>query len=86
MNGRELIIYIFENHLEDEVMFEDGIFIGFIPANKAAVKLGVGEATIKVWHEMGQLPGVIIGGELYIYPKSLDNMLKNRSERCGKTS
>lgn len=68
MNGRDLIIYILENHLEDTNMFEDGVFIGFIPANLAAAKLEVGEATIRAWVELGTLKGVYINGQLYIIP------------------
>ena len=31
MTGRELILYILQNGLENEEVFKDGIFVGFIP-------------------------------------------------------
>lgn len=48
MTGRDLIIYILANGLEDEEVFQDGKFIGFVTAGEAAAKLGVGVATIYV--------------------------------------
>ena len=47
MTGRDLIIYILENGLEDEPVFKDGKFIGFITTGEAAVQCNVlrGERT-----------------------------------------
>ena len=79
MNGRDLIIYILENHLEDTDMFVDGVFVGFIPVRQVAAKVGVGEATIRVWVELGTLKGVTINDQLYILPtKELDTILKSK--------
>ena len=66
MTGRELIIYILENGLEDKQIYEDGKIIGFIAATEAAEKFKVGLATIKVWVNEGTLDGIRIGEELYI--------------------
>jgi len=66
MTGKELIIYILNNDLEDEPVFQDGRFIGFITAREAAEKMGVGVATIFVWMAQGKLDGMLIGGTLYI--------------------
>ena len=66
MTGRELIIYILENGLEDKQIYEDGKIIGFITATEAAEKFKVGLATIKVWVNEGTLDGIRIGEELYI--------------------
>lgn len=66
MTGRELIVYILENGLEDDPIFEDGRFIGYISANEAAQKFDVGVATIWVWVAQGKLNGVLIGGTMYI--------------------
>lgn len=66
MTGRELILYILSNGLEDEPVFKDGKFIGFITASDAAVKFGVGVPTIYVWVTQHKLEGVLIGDTLYI--------------------
>ena len=42
MTGRELIIYILENDLENEPVFQDDKLIGFLNEREAAVKLNVG--------------------------------------------
>lgn len=60
MTGRDLIIYILQNNLEDESVFKSGKFIGFIPAHEAAAKLGVGVATIYVYVDQGRLDGTFL--------------------------
>lgn len=66
MTGRDLILYILSNGLENEEIFKNGKFIGFMTAEEAAVKLNVGVATIYSWVTMGMLEGVMIAGALYI--------------------
>lgn len=67
MTGRDLIIYILENKLEDKRVFENGTFLGFITPTEAASKMGVGVATVFTWIFRGQLEHVKIG-ELYLIP------------------
>lgn len=66
MTGRDLIIYILKNNLEDEEVFKDGKLLGYLNVDEAALKFGVGPATIKVWYTLGVLKGIEIGGEIYI--------------------
>ena len=66
MTGRDLIIYILENHLENEPIYKDGSFIGFMTEADAAIKFGVGIATVKACVSEGILDGVYIGNKLYI--------------------
>lgn len=66
MTGRDLIIYILENGLEDEPVYKDGRFMGFVTAAEAAVKMDVGVATIWAWVMQGKLFGLLIGGTMYI--------------------
>ncbi len=66
MTGRDLIVYILRNGLEDSPIYEDGKILGFITAVEAAEKFEVGIATIKIWVNEGMLDGVRIGEELYI--------------------
>ena len=79
MTGRELIIYILANGLEDEPIYEDGKILGFITATEAAEKFNVGLATIKVWINEGTLDGIRIGEELYI-PANADLKETNNSK------
>ena len=65
MTGKELILYILENDLENEVVIRDGVFIWLMDEKEAAVKFDVGVATIKAWHACGQLDGTKIGDHLY---------------------
>lgn len=67
MKGRDLIIYILQNDLEDEEIFKDGKFIGTLTDFEVAVKLGVGVSTVKALFEMQKLPGVKIGETIYIF-------------------
>lgn len=67
MTGRELIVYILQNNLEDEPVFKDGKFIGFITDKEAAAKESVGPATIRQYVRMGIIHGAVkIGDEWYI--------------------
>lgn len=66
MTGRELIVYILTNGLEDEPVIKDGRFIGFITMGDVATKMGVGIATVGTWIFQGRLKCVMIGGVPFI--------------------
>lgn len=66
MTGKELIMYILENNLENEPVFQHGKFIGFVTAGEVAERLNVGVATVYVWVYQKRLNGVWAGGTLYI--------------------
>lgn len=66
MTGRDLIIYILSNNLEDEPIFEEGKLVGFITVGEAAEKMNVGTATIYAWLRQRRLLGVYVGGSVYI--------------------
>lgn len=66
MTGRELIMYIMENGLENEPVFKNGVFVGFMTVTQAAEKMDVGLATIFAWNTMGKLDGVLLRGGIYI--------------------
>jgi hypothetical protein len=65
IKGRDIIIYILENHMEDSEIDFSGFFMD---VDEAAVKLGVGQTTVKSYYMLGLLKGVEIGGNLY-FPK-----------------
>lgn len=66
MTGRDLILYILSNNLENEPVFKDGKFIGFITAGEAAERMNVGVATIYVWFSQKRMDGVLINDRLFI--------------------
>lgn len=66
MTGRELILYILENHLENEPIYKDGKLLGYMTEVEAAEKFGVGLSTIKVWVNQELLQGILIGATIYI--------------------
>jgi hypothetical protein len=65
MTGKELIVYILQNDLEDEIVIKDGIFVWLMDENEAAVKFNVGVSTIRAWYVCGMLSGTKIGDSLY---------------------
>lgn len=74
MTGRDLIIYILSNHLEDEPVFQNGNILGFVTIDQAAALLDVGAATVCAWIQQDKLTGIIdIGGVIYIPLKHIKN-------------
>lgn len=69
MTGRDLILYILKNELENEEIFdENGLFKLGMSVKDAAVALEVGTETVKAWYKLGYLKGVKINDNLYIFP------------------
>ena len=66
MTGRDLIVYILTNNLENEQVFKDGKFIGYMTVDEAATKMNVGSATICAWIAQGWLNCIVVGGVVYI--------------------
>ena len=66
MNGRDLILYILKNNLEDEPVFKDGKLLGFITLHEFAVKNNVGTATVAAWVVEKRIPNIKIGDYLFI--------------------
>ena len=77
MTGKELILYILQNNLENEVVFKDGIFI-WLMNEEAAAKFGVGVATIKAWYICGMLSGTKIGNHLYFLRNAAEYGLRKK--------
>ncbi|MBR5862195.1 MAG: hypothetical protein IKZ08_02600 [Bacteroidales bacterium] len=80
MTGRELVVYIMENHLEDEEVIKNGVFVGFISEDEVAAKLGFGVATIRAFVELGILEGHRINDRLY-FRKDVTLPKKTNEER-----
>ena len=77
MTGRELIMYILENHLEDEPVFQNGTFVGYVSDVKFAEMLGVGVATVRAWIMMGRINDTIMIDDAMFVPAIYINTLKS---------
>lgn len=75
MTGRELIIYILENNLEDVSIIENGKFVGFMTVEEAAEKFDVGTSTVRAWITRGLLKSVTIYDNVYIPINAADPKL-----------
>ena len=81
MTGRDLIIYILQNGLEDEEVFKDGKYLGFMSAPEAAVKFNTGVATIMALCQEGKIKGIYNNNMLYIPADCKLEELDVRSDR-----
>ena len=66
MTGRELIIYILQNNLEDEEVFKNGNPFGFMNIWEAAKYFNVGIFTVKAWIDNKKISYINIGDEIYV--------------------
>lgn len=65
MTGKELILYILQNNLEDVIVLDGCSFVGLMTEEEAAVKFDVGVATVRAWYVCKMLEGTRIGDSLY---------------------
>lgn len=80
MTGRELIIYILENGLEDEPIIKDGTIVGYKTVGKVAEEIGFGEATVIGMIALGEIEGAIMFGGRYIIPANYEIKRKDKKE------
>lgn len=69
MTGKELIIYILENNLENVEIFDDNLKSIFMSVEEAAVLFECGPSTIVTLIELGRLNAITIDGKYYIFRK-----------------
>lgn len=72
MTGKELILYILQNNLENTIIIENGFFTGFMNTEEAAVRFNVGVETIRAWYNCKWLNGTKIGDTLYFRKDAAD--------------
>ena len=77
MTGKDLIIYILNNNLENEPVFKDGTFLGFKTVNEVAEECGVGKYTVLLWTDREMIPCVHVGSEVII-PANYISPLKKK--------
>lgn len=74
MTGRDLIIYILQNNLENKDIFAEGSVmtdvLGLVSIERAAVLFNVGFETVNAMIAMGMLNSVIINGKQYVFCKT----------------
>lgn len=78
MTGRELIIWILENGLEDKELLKDGEVYGFTSIDKAAVELEFGPTSVQSMMLAEGMSPHIIGGKMYI---SIQDMMTLMSKK-----
>ena len=83
MTGKELILYILQNNLENTVVFSDKFFKGFMTAKEAAVKFEVGEATIYAQYQYNMLDGFKFNDVLYFRKDAVDPRVKIEKLETG---
>ena len=70
MTGKDLIMYILENNLENELLFDKTRvgqeLLGFTTVMDAAIRFGVGVSTIQTWYKLGMIEGFEIGDTIFI--------------------
>ena len=70
MTGRELIVYILSNNLEDKEVIEDGKLLGHIRDIDLAKEFNCGVATIHAHIQIGDVKAFKLGNTYYI-PKPI---------------
>ena len=78
MTGRDLIVYILQNHLEDKPIFIDECFMNMLTEVQAAAKFNVGVETIRVWFSFGALDGIKVGDTIFISPNTKSPMERQK--------
>lgn len=76
MTGRELIIYILKNNLEDTEVFSEGFSPLFITPEEAAKKWECGPATIKTLIDMKKIKGFKYENIYYVLADQLNPFQK----------
>lgn len=66
MTGKELILYILQNNLENEEVVIDDSLIGYLSIKEVAEKLNVGTSTVLAYLRLGWLPYIVINGRFNI--------------------
>lgn len=82
MTGRDLVIYILTNHLEDTELRNGHLMAAgndFMKDEKVASTLGVGMPTVKVWYEHDYFDGAFREDGIIYIPK--DEVIRILSEK-----
>lgn len=87
MTGRDLIVYILTNHLENAEIRNGKLMVSgndFMKDEQVASILGVGMATIKVWYENDYFEGAHREeGVIYIPKDEVIRILSEKFKEAG---
>lgn len=76
MTGKDLMLYILNNNLEDKPVYEDGKLLGFMDVTEAAAKFNVGVNTIFTWIGFKCIEHIMIADMIYIPIDAIPPMLE----------
>ena len=85
MTYGDLIVYIIQNNLVNEEVFQNGKLAGFISIPEAAVKFGVGESTVRAWICMGTINYIQFNG-LVLIPQNVENPMERKTDEKTTTN
>ena len=74
ITGRELIVLILQNQLENETL------LTLLSEEELAVRFEVGVATIKTWETLGMIHGWKIGDSVYFLKDTPDPRRKDKKQ------
>lgn len=66
MTGKDLILYILKNDLENEPLLQDGRFMNCPTNVEYAKACNVGLATVNAMIGLGMINSIVIDGKVYI--------------------
>lgn len=75
MTGRDLIIYILQNNLEDEVISKDGFLVWLLSEKEVAAKFDVGLNTVRLWFDLRMIQGIKLGNQIF-FPRDVKDPRK----------
>ena len=78
MTGRDLIIYILANGLENESVIQNGSILGFMTVAEAAEKMNVGFASIFAMIDLNVIDGMKIGNMWFVSSNSIQEVLDKK--------
>ena len=81
MTGKELILYILQNNLENTIVLDNGFFVGFMTEEEVALKFGVGIETVRAWYNCGMMEGTKVSDSLYFRKDVADPRLYKSNKK-----
>lgn len=87
MTGRDLIVYILTNHLENAEIRNGKLMVSgndFMKDEQVASILGVGMPTVRVWYENDYFEGVVReDGVIYVPKDEVIRILSEKFKEAG---
>ena len=81
MTYGDLIVYVIQNNLVNEEVFQNGRLAGFMTVPEAAVKFGVGKSTVHAWMKENMLDYISFNGVIFIPVNAKNPMERKKDEK-----